>query len=131
MASAHHQNRLLCPDESEPHAGLDISLVRAASFPLRLAVSILGGFLAGATTVTRPRYVVDAVRGLGTISAQMRIWVDGAVPAGMAVGRPQPGPEVRRVEVRQRGGHGGVRGLRGDRASAQAGTPHQGQLHDL
>jgi hypothetical protein len=33
--------------------------------------------------------------------------------------RPQPGPEVRRVEVRQRGGHGDVRGLFGDLASAQ------------
>ena len=75
-------------------------------------------FLAAATTFTRPRYVVDAVRGLRTISAQLRVWVDGAVPAGMAVSRPQPGPEVRRVEVRQRGGHGGVRSLRGDLASA-------------
>jgi len=41
-ASAHHQDKLLCPDESEPRAELDIPLVRAASSPLRLAVSILG-----------------------------------------------------------------------------------------
>ena len=49
-------------------------------------------FLAAATMFTRPRYVVVAVRGLRTISAQLRIWVDGAVPAGMAVSRPAARP---------------------------------------
>ena len=49
-------------------------------------------FLAAATTFTRPRYGLVAVRGLRTIPAQLRIWVDGAVPAGMAVSRPAVRP---------------------------------------
>jgi len=56
------------------------------------------------------------------VQEELSIRVDVSVPAGMAVSRPQPGPEVWRAEVRQRGGHGGVRGLRGDLASGQVGA---------
>jgi hypothetical protein len=46
----------------------------------------------------------------------------------------QPGAKIGRADVRQRGGHGGVRRLRGDLAAphAQVGPDDQGQLrlHD-